>query len=119
MDVRMMQRREVCKVFGTSSAGLHRGMHDGRFPRPYRTGLNSVRWRSDEIQQTIEGFSQVTADTTKPVAPGSKRGRKPSYLACKDDPNRKHLADAQKDGVGIIPGEFSCTAAQASLRGKP
>lgn len=80
MDVKiwMMLRKEVCKAFGTSSAGLHRGMIDGRYPRPYRTGLNSVRWRSDEVQQAIDGFPQVTADNTKQVAPGSKRGRKPS-----------------------------------------
>lgn len=77
MDVRMMQRKEVCKAFGTSSAGLHRGMIDGRYPKPYRTGLNSVRWKSDEVQATIDGFSLVTAETTKPVAPGSRRGRKP------------------------------------------
>lgn len=79
MDVRMMQRKEVCKAFGTSSAGLHRGMIDGRYPKPYRTGLNSVRWKSDEVQATVDGFPQVTAETTKPVAPGcTTRGRKKS-----------------------------------------
>lgn len=71
----MMQRKEVCNAFGTSSAGLHRGMIEGRFPRPYHTGLNSVRWRSDEVQQKIDEFPPVTAETTKQVAPGSKRGR--------------------------------------------
>ncbi len=77
MDARiwMMKRKDVCKVFGTSSAGLHRGMIDGRYPRPYHTGLNSVRWRSDEVQQKIEELLPVTAETTKQVAPGSKRGR--------------------------------------------
>ena len=29
------------------------------------------------------------------------------YLECKSDPERKDLADAQKDGLGIIPGAFS------------
>jgi predicted DNA-binding transcriptional regulator AlpA len=72
--IRMMTRREVCGVFGTSSAGLHRGMASGRFPRPYRTGPNSVRWRSDEVQQCIASF-QIAEP--QPVAPGALKGRKP------------------------------------------
>lgn len=73
MDVRMMQRKEVCAALGTSSAGLHRGMLDGRFPKPYRTGENSVRWKSNEIQEVIENL-QIAVPVE--VAPGSKRGRK-------------------------------------------
>lgn len=70
----MMQRKEVCKVLGTSSAGLHRGMQDGRYPKPYRTGLNSVRWKSNEIQDVIDTLAVAVPVE---VAPGSKRGRKP------------------------------------------
>lgn len=41
----------------------------------------------------------------KPV----KRGQMPlkKYLACKKDPDRKHLADAQKNGTAMFPGEFN------------
>lgn len=78
MDVRMMQRKEVCAVLGTSSAGLHRGMADGRYPKPYRTGTNSVRWKSDEIQEIIDHL-QIAEPI--PVAPGCKtRGRNKSTV---------------------------------------
>jgi|GEM_PF-2460374 predicted DNA-binding transcriptional regulator AlpA len=72
MDVRMMNRKEVCIALSVSSAGLHRGMVVGRFPRPYRTGDNSVRWKSNEIQDCID---QLQIAEPVPVAPGSKKGR--------------------------------------------
>lgn len=77
MDVRMMLRKEVCNVLGTSSAGLYRGMKDKRFPKPYRTGENSVRWRSDQVQACIDNL-QIAEPV--PVAPGAKRGRKPAQV---------------------------------------
>ncbi|MDD2581892.1 MAG: AlpA family phage regulatory protein [Desulfuromonadaceae bacterium] len=70
----MMSRKDVCEVFGTSSAGLHRGMADGRFPKPYRTGENSVRWKSNEVFDRID---QLQIAEPIQVAPGCKRGRKP------------------------------------------
>lgn len=72
MEVRMMKRNEVCAAFGTSSAGLHRGMADGRFPKPYRTGENSVRWKSNEIQDCID---QLKIAEPVAVAPGVRKGR--------------------------------------------
>lgn len=74
MDIRLLKREEVCTIFSTSSAGLHRGMVDGRFPKPYRTGPNSVRWKSNEVWDAIERLS-IAVPTE--VAPGAKRGRKP------------------------------------------
>ena len=75
MDTRiwMMNRKEVCKAVGVSSAGLHRGMIDGRFPKPYRTGEHSVRWKSNEILECIEKL-QVAVPIE--VAPGIRKGRK-------------------------------------------
>jgi len=74
MDARiwMMQRKEVCKELGTSSAGLHRGMIDGRYPKPYRTGENSVRWKSNEVRECID---RLEIAIPVEVAPGCKRGR--------------------------------------------
>lgn len=73
MEVKLMRRREVCDALGISSATLHRGMEEGRFPRPYRTGQNSVRWKNTEIQECIDRL-QVAAPV--PVAPGASKGRK-------------------------------------------
>lgn len=74
MDVRLMKRKEVCDVLSTSNAGLHRGMTAGRYPRPYRIGMNSVRWKSDEIQAVLDNL-EVAVPVE--VAPGSCKGRKP------------------------------------------
>lgn len=72
--IKLMNRKEVCSAFSTSSAGLHRGMSDGRFPRPYRTGPNSVRWKSDEVQDCIDNLKVAVP---MPVAPGcTARGRR-------------------------------------------
>jgi predicted DNA-binding transcriptional regulator AlpA len=68
----MMQRKEVCKELGTSSAGLHRGMIDGRYPKPYRTGDHSVRWKSNEIQDCID---KLEVAIPVEVAPGIRKGR--------------------------------------------
>jgi len=68
----MMKRNEVCTALGISSAGLHRGMAEGRFPKPYRTGQNSVRWKSGEIRECIDRL-QIAEPV--PVAPGSAKGR--------------------------------------------
>ncbi len=74
MDVKLLKRHEVCKILGTSSAGLHRGMADGRYPKPYRTGVNSVRWKNCEVQMVIDS---LTVAVPVEVAPGVRKGRKP------------------------------------------
>jgi len=69
----MLKRSMVCELFATSSSGLHRGMVDGRYPKPYRIGSNSVRWKLSECLETIDRL-QVAEPV--PVAPGSAKGRK-------------------------------------------
>jgi len=75
MDVRMMNRKEVCVALSTSSAGLHRGMASGKMPKPYRTGDAAVRWKSNEIADFIDRL-QVAEPIE--VCPGVKKGRKSS-----------------------------------------
>jgi len=78
MEVRMMQRKEVCVVLGVSSSSLHRGIVNGKFPKPYRTGQNSVRWKSNEIQEIIDHL-QVAEPVS--VAPDcATRGRRKSII---------------------------------------
>ena len=74
MDLRMMNRKEVCAVLSISSSGLHRGMAAGKFPKPYRTGENSVRWKSTEVAECID---MLPVAEPASVAPGARRGRKP------------------------------------------
>jgi predicted DNA-binding transcriptional regulator AlpA len=79
MDARneqMLKRPKVCDLFATSSAGLHRGMQQGLYPRPYRQGPHSVAWKLSECLSAIERLE--VAEPVQ-VAPGAKRGRKPRH----------------------------------------
>ena len=71
----LMKRSEVCKMLSTSSSGLHRGMLEERYPRPYRTTNKSVRWKSNEVQAVIDALKVAEPVA---VAPGAKKGRKRS-----------------------------------------
>ena len=42
---------EVEQLVGLSRATIYRKMRDGTFPRPRRTGLNSVRWPESALEQ--------------------------------------------------------------------
>lgn len=75
---RIIRRKEVLTMLGYSSATLHRRIKDGTVPAPLLIGPNSVGWRESSIQAVLNAFEPVTADNIVQVAPGSKRGRKPS-----------------------------------------
>lgn len=81
MNVKMMNRKEVCNALSISSAGLHRGMAAGNYPKPYRTGENSVRWKSTEIQDHINRLEIAEAVE---VCPGVKKGRPRSTVNTSD-----------------------------------
>lgn len=72
---KILRRKTVLEMLGISSATLHRRLHDGSVPAPVRLGPNSVGWKLSSILAVIEGYEP--AEPTQ-VAPGSKRGRKPS-----------------------------------------
>ena len=74
MTERILRRKEVLLVLGVSSATLHRRLKDGSIQAPLRLGPNSVGWRESYIQSVIDSYQP--AEPT-PVAPGSRRGRKP------------------------------------------
>jgi predicted DNA-binding transcriptional regulator AlpA len=75
MDSRLLGRKEVLHKLSISSATLHRGMLEGRFPKPYQLGQSRVAWKSNEIQAVIDAL--VHSEPVM-VAPGARRGRKPS-----------------------------------------
>ena len=81
MGERIIRRPAVLQKLSISSATLHRRIKDGTVPPPLRLGPNSVGWLESSIDKVIERFEVVTPDTVKVVAPGAKRGRKPSKKA--------------------------------------
>jgi prophage regulatory protein len=74
---RILRRDVVLNLLGISSATLHRRLKDGSVPPPLRLGPNSVGWRESSIQAVIDSY-QIAVPI--PVAPGVRRGRKPSAV---------------------------------------
>jgi len=75
MSDRIIRRKTVIEMLGISSASLHRRIKDHSIPPPLKLGPNSVGWRESTIMSVIDGYT--TAEPTQ-VAPGARRGRKPS-----------------------------------------
>lgn len=58
-NVRMMQRKEVCNILGTSSAGLYRGMKDKRFPKPY----SRQRTNTESLKTSLPDYSTLSLNS--------------------------------------------------------
>jgi len=76
-DDEPMARAAVCEYIGgkgkpLNPSTLHKLIAKGLFPKPYRIGLNSVRWLKSEV---AEARRQMLATRDEP-APFRRRGRK-------------------------------------------
>jgi len=80
MDVRdrVVRPAEAVVITGRSLASIWRDEQAGRFPKRIRLGENAVGYRLSDLQCWLDTREIVTSDNVKPVAPGAKRGRKPS-----------------------------------------
>ena len=59
INFRLLSVKEVCLIFGIASYALDSYIQAGIIPEPYMLGKHNFRWRSDEIEETIEMmFSQ-------------------------------------------------------------
>ena len=74
---RIVRPAEASTITGRSPASIWRDEKKGTFPRRLRIGSNSVGYRLSELYEWMESLETVTAGNVIPVAPGSKRGRKP------------------------------------------
>lgn len=61
MVEQLLKRRHVEEVTGFSRTTIYRLMAEGRFPRPLRTGENSVRWRQSDVQKWMDALSSTSA----------------------------------------------------------
>jgi len=75
---RIVKPKEVVVITGRSLASIWRDEKSGRFPIRRNTGINSVGYLFSEIQIWMDSLETVTAENVQMVAPGAKRGRKPS-----------------------------------------
>lgn len=74
---RIVREPERKLITGISAVGAWRGERVGSFPRRIRIGENAVGWRLSELMSWLESRQICTPENTRPVAPGSNRGRKP------------------------------------------
>ena len=65
---RLLRRSEVESLTSLSKARIYVEMSRGKFPRPRRTGLRSVAWREQDVEQWIA--EQPEADPLDVKAPG-------------------------------------------------
>ena len=74
----LIRKKQLCQELGVSPATAFRMVQDGRLPQPRKLGENSIAWLRSEIENFVNNLPVVNVDNVVPVAPGSKRGRKPS-----------------------------------------
>lgn len=67
------------KLGGRSRASIHRDMRDRGFPKPINFG-NSVVWSEQAVDAWLDELEKIQY-VPVPVAPGSKRGRRPKLKA--------------------------------------
>ncbi|WP_339853313.1 helix-turn-helix transcriptional regulator [Roseovarius nubinhibens] len=60
MNERLLKRREVEEITGFSRTTIYRLMAEGVFPRPLRTGENSVRWRQSDLQKWMNALPNTS-----------------------------------------------------------
>ncbi len=53
-NIQLLKAKEVCRTFRIGRTTLWSMCKSGEFPRPIKTGRNSIAWRSDELAQWIE-----------------------------------------------------------------
>lgn len=81
MTDRIVRPAEQVIITGRSLASIWRDQKAGTYPPKVRIGRNAVGVRLSSLMAWLDSRETVTADNVIPVAPGSKRGRKPMSAA--------------------------------------
>jgi predicted DNA-binding transcriptional regulator AlpA len=57
MQEELLRKREVChRLGGIHPATLHRGIRQGRYPKPVKVGPGSSRWLRSEIEACLRAM---------------------------------------------------------------
>ncbi len=80
MIERLVREPERKLITQRSPAQWWRDERDGKAPRRLRIGANAVGWKMSELISWLESLEVILPENTNPVAPGTKRGRKPKTL---------------------------------------
>ena len=53
-DDRLLKVLELTEFLGVAHSTLYKWVEEGTFPKPYKMGKKSVRWRLSEVEQWLE-----------------------------------------------------------------
>jgi len=81
MTDRIVRPAEASAITGRSLASIWRDEQAGRFPQRIRIGENAVGYRLSSLQEWLNSRETITAENTKQVAPGARKGRKAKNAA--------------------------------------
>jgi len=73
---RIVRPKEAVVITGRSLPSQYRDGKAGLWPQKYRIGKNAVGYLLSDLLALNASREIVTADNTRPLAPGAKRGRK-------------------------------------------
>ena len=68
MQDRLLRRRQVEDITGTSRSSIYKMMQNGEFPSPVRIGPAAVRWRSSDIRAWVESRPVARGEFDTPSA---------------------------------------------------
>jgi prophage regulatory protein len=75
---RIVRPAEQVIITGRSLASIWRDQQAGTYPPSIRIGQNAVGVRLSSLMAWLDSREVITAENAKPVAPGVRKGRKPS-----------------------------------------
>ena len=78
--MKLIRRKPMLEKTGLASSTQWRLESLGLFPARRQISAGLVGWIEEELDQWCADRATVTVGTVKPVAPKSKRGRKPKCL---------------------------------------
>ena len=62
MEPRILRLREVQQQTRLSKATIYRLLRSGAFPKPIRLGVRAVGWRTEEIDEWLDGRERAGSD---------------------------------------------------------
>ena len=62
MEPRVLRLREVSLLTRLSKATIYRLLNSGGFPRPIRLSARAVGWRTEEIDEWLDGRERAGGD---------------------------------------------------------
>ena len=64
--MKLIKLREVMRITSLSRSTIYQAIHDGRFPKPLKTGARGVAWLEQEVIDWIAARPRMGSDQRSP-----------------------------------------------------